>query len=316
MSFSLRGAISGAAGVIGQQQGLRISAATQALRDEQMAKFQMDRQVQQQGFMEDQQTQNLNAQGYLANEKSKAKVESDRLAREQKLADLSDTRAYDEKRFKEETDIKQANALKLGAADPKVAAKDIRADKFQEKLAGADAVLFDETRKGSMAVAGIEDGLSVLEGIMDDYATGATPDLMAVVGAYLGTEAGAARQLWIGTVAPMLLEKAESMTGVLSDKDMQFLIASLPSFGSSESANREMIRLMRSGMDRLMENNASMEAHIKKYNSLTDWSAPNQQGSIKVDNEMDETSSPSNTPLGTSDSGQFQGSFSDFSNRY
>ena len=52
MGFNLRGAISGAAGVIGQQQGLRISAATQALRDAQLQKFQTSERVAGEGFIQ------------------------------------------------------------------------------------------------------------------------------------------------------------------------------------------------------------------------------------------------------------------------
>ncbi|WP_299085193.1 hypothetical protein [uncultured Paraglaciecola sp.] len=276
MGINWEGAVAGLGAGIANTAQLMISAEVQAQRDARMAQY--SQQSQQAGFAQQNamQDRQLEAQGVMSQNKIAADQQKAMLEREQELSDM---------------DRKEGHAFALashkGAVNPSATNVtvnsgqdlDARTEEFSKAIGKADAETYESIRNEARSAVQMEDSLNVLEEMQSKFETGKTQEALAILGQYAGTDAGAAMQAWEGTISPIVLAKAEGLSGVLSDKDMEFLKASVPTFGNDKRANAVMIGLMRKGMQRAIENEKSMQEHLNEFGNLNNWSAPNQQGS-------------------------------------
>ena len=276
MGLNWRAAFAGAANSVGQTAQVLISDEVSKKREARMAKYQQ--QSQQAGFAQQEKMQNqqLEAQGIMTDRKIEADRESAMIQRQQELSDaeLAHQRGQEDIRLRASIDPQASNVTVNTGQD-----LDARTEEFSKAIGKADAEMYESVRKEAKSAIQMEDSLNVLEEMQSKFETGKTQEALAILGQYVNTDASAAMQAWEGTISPIVLAKAEGLSGVLSDKDMEFLKASVPTFGRDARANAVMIGLMRKGMQRALENEKSMQEHLNEYGNLNNWTAPNQQGS-------------------------------------
>lgn len=298
MGINWRAAFAGAANGIGNTAGLLISDEVSKKREARMAQY---RQAEQQAGFNHQlgmQDRTLEAQGVMSAQKIEAEQRMAAMQREQELmdAEVAHNRGQEDIRLRASIDPR-ANKTEVTVNNGQDL--DARTEEFSKAVGKADAALYESVRKEAKSAVQMEDSLNVLEEIQSKFETGKTQEALAILGQYVGTDAGAAMQAWEGTISPIVLAKAEGLSGVLSDKDMEFLKASVPTFGRDSKANAIMIGLMRKGMQRAIENEKSMQGHLNEFGNLNNWQAPNQQGSGVNATEAAQTNMQSaDDPLG------------------
>lgn len=275
MGFNWKAAFGGAASAVGQTAGLLITDEVSKMREARMAKYQQaqvadERQYQGTVRAEDH-TRNLEMMG-IKGEQEAAQAMTER---EQELADMTRKEQHEMSKIRLQNEGGPETAVTVNTGQN----LDARTEEFSKAIGKADAEMYSGVRTAAQSAIQMEDSLNVLEEMQSKFETGKTQEALAILGQYAGTDAGAAMQAWEGTISPIVLAKAESLSGVLSDKDMEFLKASVPQFGLDKKANSIMIGLMRKGMQRAIENERSMQEHLNEHGNLNNWQAPNKQGS-------------------------------------
>lgn len=274
---AFQGAALGISDLAGQQASALITDRVAQKREARMAKYQQAQTADQRQYQEGQADvahgRNLEMMGL----KNEADMQQAQVKRAQELADAEVDHQRDQDNIRLRADI-DPQASTVTVENNMGQDLDARTKKFSEAIGSADAELYTATRAEAKSAIQMEDSLNVLEEMQSKFETGKTQEALAILGQWAGTDAGAAMQAWEGTISPIVLAKAEGLSGVLSDKDMEFLKASVPTFGRDKKANQIMIGLMRKGMDRALENEKSMQAHINEFGNLNNWTAPNQQG--------------------------------------
>lgn len=87
--------------------------------------------------------------------------------------------------------------------------------------------------------------LGNLESVLNSADTGATQEVLARIGTFFGTEAGADLQATKQSLGPIILANIKQLGVNPSNADLTFLQAGMPGFGSDARANAVGLRLLR-----------------------------------------------------------------------
>lgn len=122
-----------------------------------------------------------------------------------------------------------------------------REEKFEGKSGELGAVTIDEMRKGIVKASANIPRLARLEQIFKTTNTGRIEDVLAQLGAWAGSPAGATRDVVLADAEKMVLEMAEALKPV-SNIDIEGLRKMFPSFRNDPRAALQMIQNLRAGM--------------------------------------------------------------------
>jgi hypothetical protein len=146
---------------------------------------------------------------------------------------------------------------------------------FEEAADKKGADLYSQMQTTVAAFPKMRTNLQAMEQIAEKFKTGRIEDVQAALGAWLGTDAGKARDVWNANLTPLKLALAESISGPMTEGEWAMLEKALPNFGSDVEATNAVISLIRSGMERQMENYRSATEYSNANGHLRGWEPPN-----------------------------------------
>lgn len=256
MGINWRGALRGAATGVGQVSGLMITEEVAKTRDARMAQFRQEEMATDYDYRNAMQNNQLEAQGIMTDRKIAADQAAQIARRAEEVADMdrSEAAAMRLAEFKAQNDPRASNTtVTVGAGD----------NEFTKALDKDDAATYTKLREAATSAGKTEATLNVLEQIGAGADTGFTPDLMAQVGQAFGTKAAASRQAYQAAVTPLILDQTSKLEGVISDKDMEVIKSSMPSFATDPRANKIIIGIIRKGMQDAQTLYAEADAYLK-----------------------------------------------------
>ncbi len=263
MKFNLRAAMAGAAGGVQQTAQIALNEEAQRLRDERMMQYrQQETQMQGQQKMQQMQAQQVADQAALQEQRTYDEGQA-AIAREQQLADAKVDREHDMSQIETRAKLDpRANKTEINN-NMGGGIGHLRGKKAQEGMGTNDAARIDEIQRAGAGVAKIRDSLGILESVGSEFKTGKVPDLLAAVGEYMGTDAGAARQMVNGAVAPMVLELMSQQKGPQTDADRRQFEKLMATYDKSPEAFQAMLGLANKYVRRATENAQALDEYMQ-----------------------------------------------------
>lgn len=145
---------------------------------------------------------------------------------------------------------------------------------FEQAADKKGADLYSGMQEQIASIPKLEVGLQAMENIAKQFETGRIENVQAAMGAWLGTDAGAARDVWNSQLTPLKLELAKAISGPMTEGEWAMLEKALPNFGSDPEATATVIRLIRKGMTMQMDNYDSATNYVEKNGHLRGWKPP------------------------------------------
>mgnify|MGYP000247565537 CR=1 FL=1 len=140
--------------------------------------------------------------------------------------------------------------------------------KFQEAMGKKDADRFAEVESQYQNALQVEQQVGELEKLASEFTTGRMTPLMAEVSALWGGDLASAKQAFDANANQMVLAAAESLKGVLSDRDIDILKSTAVSASNTPEANERILSIIKKGIDLKKRQYQNMTQYVEQNNTL------------------------------------------------
>lgn len=141
-------------------------------------------------------------------------------------------------------------------------------NEFQKKLASGNAAKFNEWETQAMGANETLSNIQKLKEITQLQKTGKGQEAMAVIGQWVGNEAGSNMQSFQAIQKKMMLDGAASLKGAMSDGEWSVLQAQMPDFGNDPRANEAIMGVLESAAQRSIANYQGANEYVQKNGKL------------------------------------------------
>ncbi len=134
---------------------------------------------------------------------------------------------------------------------------------FDSKLGAEQAKMLSGWQQQAVTAQDTLAQLGELENLLSQARTGATPEIIAQIGRYVGAPSASTLEAVQAAATPFVLSRMQQLGGGDSNEELRAIRASLPGFGISPQANEIILGAMRRAAQRAIQNYQDADSYAR-----------------------------------------------------